>query len=329
MPSPLSNARRDHNGQTVLASAVEREIEGQAGLGAVDGNARVSPVPPAAGLRPKRRRTRVKVVALSVVLPLIPAVVFVAIWQAYTNSAGTLVIPAPIDVVEGFWSLIGSADVWEAFWISNQAFLIGFAISLLIGVPLGIAMGRFRKLELLVDGWLSTMLVTPMAMLVPLLIMAFGFSLSARGIVVVLFALPIVTVNCRAGVREVDPSLVEMARTFGAGEVTVWRRILCPPPHRLSGPVSDWTRPRHHRHGVGRTPACGSWFRQTAAGVSGHFRDRQALRCHRHGRDRISATHRACQANRAPHDSLGRRFGLVATLTSICSLEDYELELIS
>jgi len=152
----------------------------------------------------------------------------VALWQVYVASQGSLLAPGPWGVARGSVHLLGDAETWSALWTSNQALLVGFAASVVIGVPLGLAMGRFRRLELLADGWLSIMLVTPMAMIIPLLIIVFGFSLTARSVVVALFAMPMVTINCRAGVREVDPILVEMARTMGASELVVWRRVLLP-----------------------------------------------------------------------------------------------------
>ena len=43
-----------------------------------------------------------------------------------------------------------------------------------------------------------------------------------------LFSIVMLIVNSRAGVRQVDPALIEMARCFGAGEIQIWRRILLP-----------------------------------------------------------------------------------------------------
>jgi NitT/TauT family transport system permease protein len=63
-------------------------------------------------------------------------------------------------------------------------------------------------------------------MLMPIIIMSVGFDLRARALVVFLFAVPMVVVNTRAGVREVSPDLIEMARVFGANERKVWQKIL-------------------------------------------------------------------------------------------------------
>jgi ABC-type nitrate/sulfonate/bicarbonate transport system permease component len=67
-----------------------------------------------------------------------------------------------------------------------------------------------------------------MAAIIPLLVMSVGFGLASRVILVTVFAIVMVIVNARAGVRQVDPSLIQMARSFGASEATIWRRILIP-----------------------------------------------------------------------------------------------------
>ena len=58
--------------------------------------------------------------------------------------------------------------------------------------------------------------------------MSVGIGFEARVVVVFLFAVIVVIVNARAGVREVDPTMLEMARSFGCNELQIWRRIVLP-----------------------------------------------------------------------------------------------------
>src|SRR5207245_2810726 len=81
-----------------------------------------------------------------------------------------------------------------------------------LGVPLGLAMGRFRAAEQFTDVYVNILLVTPIAALIPLLLMSLGFTLTSRVVLVTLFALPMVVVNTRVGVRQVDSSLLPTAR---------------------------------------------------------------------------------------------------------------------
>lgn len=155
-------------------------------------------------------------------------VVFAVAWQLYATFWGGLLVPTFTQTVAAFVELLGSPEFWDAFLISNQALVLGFAAAVVIGVPLGVLLGRFRTLERLTDVYLNILLVTPMAAIIPLLIMSVGFGLLSRVILVTLFSVVMVVVNVRAGVRQVDPSLIQMARSFGAGEAHIWRYVLIP-----------------------------------------------------------------------------------------------------
>ena len=150
------------------------------------------------------------------------------IWEAYARIAGLLLIPTFSATVLGIVKLVLDPGTWGAFLVSNQALVVGFSISVVLGVVLGLGAARFRSIEGFVDPYLSILLVTPMAALIPILIMSLGFELSSRVVLVVVFTIPVVIVNSRAGVRQVDPNLIEMATSFGAKEREIWTKILLP-----------------------------------------------------------------------------------------------------
>lgn len=161
-------------------------------------------------------------------LRLLTLAVIAAIWQWYAITVGGLLIPTFDGTVIAFGELFLDPEFWTAVWISNQAMLIGFGITIALGIPIGLFMGRYRPAEAFTDVYINILLVTPMAAIIPLIIMAIGFGLNARVLLVVLFAIPMVIVNSRAGVRQCDPYLIEMAQSFGANERSIWWRILLP-----------------------------------------------------------------------------------------------------
>ena len=150
------------------------------------------------------------------------------LWEWGAESSTSLLIPSFSDTASALIALVSDREVWAALAISNQSLVIGFAASVVIGIPLGLAMGRFRRVESFTDFYLGVLLVTPMAAIMPLLIMATGLGLASRAILVTLSSIVVVVANTRAGVRQVDPSLIEMARSFRASEGQLWRRILIP-----------------------------------------------------------------------------------------------------
>ncbi len=149
-------------------------------------------------------------------------------WQLGALNAGGLLIPTFTDTVLAVVQLLFDPVLWQALLVSNQAMVIGFAISVVIGIPLGLAMGRFRAAEQFSDVYINILLVTPVSTLIPLLVMSVGIGLTARVILVVFFTFIMIIVNSRAGVRQVDPTLIEMGRSFGASERQLWQRIILP-----------------------------------------------------------------------------------------------------
>jgi len=149
-------------------------------------------------------------------------------WEVSARSVESILIPTFLETVDGFVRLGADPRLWEALFISNQALVVGFLIALVIGIPLGLAIGRFPTLERITNVYLNILLVAPMAALIPLLIMSLGLGFASRVVLIVLFAILVMVINARTGVRQVDAKLIEMARSFGASELQIWRRILLP-----------------------------------------------------------------------------------------------------
>jgi ABC-type nitrate/sulfonate/bicarbonate transport system permease component len=150
------------------------------------------------------------------------------LWQLGATAADSLFIPTFTSTVASTVELLVSPPVWEAFRRSNEALAIGFVASVVVGIPLGFGMARLRGMEPLVDPYLTILLVVPMAAIIPLLIMSLGIGMASRVVLIFLFAFPILVVNARAGVRQVDQTLIEMATSYGANERAIWRRVLLP-----------------------------------------------------------------------------------------------------
>ena len=153
-------------------------------------------------------------------------IVFALGWEWTAQRMHSLLLPGFFATLKALLGLIASPVLWNALWISNQAMLLGFALGAIIGVPLGFLMGRWPPAERFVDPYLSILLATPMAALIPIIIMATGLGMVSRVLIVFSFAFVVITVNTRAGLRAFDPGWIEMARSFSATEAQMWRKIL-------------------------------------------------------------------------------------------------------
>jgi ABC-type nitrate/sulfonate/bicarbonate transport system permease component len=161
-------------------------------------------------------------------LRLCSLALFAAVWEYAGRSLGYLTLPPFSSTAAALLELLREKTLWHALWISNQALVIGMAGATCLAVPLGIWIGRNERAERFSDLWLNLILVTPMAALIPVVVLAVGIGLTARSLVVGLFAVAVIAVNTRAGLRGLNPSLADMAHSFGASEMQIWRLVLLP-----------------------------------------------------------------------------------------------------
>ena len=140
-----------------------------------------------------------------------------------------MLIPTFTGMLAGFFQLLFvDGRIWEALLISNEALILGYILSVIVGVPLGLAAGRARLIDRMLNPYVGIILAVPIAPLIPIVITALGLGVASRVMIVFLFSFIYITVNTRAGVRTVDAGLIEMAKSFGATERQVWRRIMIP-----------------------------------------------------------------------------------------------------
>lgn len=172
--------------------------------------------------------TRTRLLDRPIVLRLLALAVFGGLWESFAMRRGSLMVPTFTDTVAAAFGLLASADFWAALRISNVALAYGLGLAIVLGIPLGVAMGRFRRLEQLTDVYVSILIVTPMAAIIPLILMSIGIGLASRILLVFVFAVVMIVVQSRAGVRQVDPALIEMARSYGSNEQQMWTNILLP-----------------------------------------------------------------------------------------------------
>lgn len=137
-------------------------------------------------------------------------------------------IPGPWVIVGSFADLIADGSLPEAMLISLQRVAIGLAIGLVIGVGLAVATGLSRFAEDLFDAPMQMLRTIPWPGLIPLLIIWFGID-EAPKVALVAFAVTFpLYLNVYAGIRSVDVTLVEAARTLGLGRAALVRHVMLP-----------------------------------------------------------------------------------------------------
>ncbi|NJM83225.1 MAG: ABC transporter permease [Tabrizicola sp.] len=161
-------------------------------------------------------------------------ILFFGLWQGAVSSGAvsSFVLPSPLEVLERMWKLMNQpfagALLHEHLLSSFGRFMGGFLLAAVIGVPLGLMMGRFRLLEDIVtplfEGYRY---VAPLAW-VPFAALWFGTGIGGPIMVIFTGAFAPCVINAYRGARLVDSYLIEAAQTHGASEFRVAREVLLP-----------------------------------------------------------------------------------------------------
>jgi len=147
------------------------------------------------------------------------------LWEIIGRLDVTFFIPPLSKVIATLFEVLGSTAFQKAMGETAQAFTLGVFFAVLVGVPVGILMGKNRLADELLLPWVNIFLSAPLTALVPVLMVLFGFGMKAIVITTTLFAIWIIILNARAGVLQINRSLIEMARSFGASPMDAFFKI--------------------------------------------------------------------------------------------------------
>ncbi|WP_345475539.1 ABC transporter permease [Actinoallomurus oryzae] len=165
--------------------------------------------------------------------------VFLISWQlvSVSGAVDAILLPAPTAVASAFGDMFTSPGIGADLRASGVEFIIGFLLSLVIGLPLGMLIGWYKRLGFALEPLINFFYSTPRIALMPILIIWFGIGLSSKIAVVFLGGVFPILINAAAGVRTVDRTLIQAARVFNATDRQVFLTVNLPAcvPFVLSG----------------------------------------------------------------------------------------------
>ena len=166
----------------------------------------------------------------TVLLGLLAVAIFLAAWQAafLVFPFNPLFISKPDLIWRAFLSLLQSGDLLRDLAISAVPFLYGFSAAVLVGVPLGIVMGWRERVSYALDPIMTVFYASPLVALAPLVIVFFGVGVSGKAIIIFVLAVFPFIFNAQAGVRAVDPLLINVVRSMGGSEWDLYRKVIAP-----------------------------------------------------------------------------------------------------
>jgi NitT/TauT family transport system permease protein len=158
-------------------------------------------------------------------------VVFLLAWELGSRAGviNEFFFGRPTGIVEAGIREVQTPRFWGDLAASFFEFASGFILAIILGVPVGLAAGRFRRLQYALDPWLNFFNSLPRIALLPVLVIMFGvFGPGSKIAVVFLGAFFSIVIPTMQGVRTTDKRFVDVARSFRASERLMFRSVVIP-----------------------------------------------------------------------------------------------------
>lgn len=172
----------------------------------------------------RRRRQLI----LNVGIRTLSLIAVLVLWEVFGGKIDQTLFTTPSKIALAAVTMIGSGELWAYLAPSLLVLLIGLSIAVVVGVLIGVLLARFRILDLALGVYITFLYSIPSVALVPLIVLWAGFDTSAKVIVLFMFAFFPMTINTYQGVKNVDPKLLEVGRSFRCSERQLWTNIILP-----------------------------------------------------------------------------------------------------
>ncbi|HTN51577.1 MAG TPA: ABC transporter permease [Anaeromyxobacter sp.] len=175
--------------------------------------------------------------ALRIALGTVALAAFVGLWQVASVTGlfgrvpeeyAALLLPRPGLVWSALWESALSGYLWDQLSVSLLRVAIGFVLSVLIGVPLGLTVALSSTANALIDPFVRIFSPIPGVAWVPLAILWFGLGDKAAIFIITVGSVFPVLLSTAQGVRAVDRGLLDAAETLGARFHQLLRRVVLP-----------------------------------------------------------------------------------------------------
>ena len=152
--------------------------------------------------------------------------VWCLLWEIIGQTGLMYLVPPFSSVLVAVVELVQLEKFQVATVTTLRSFGIGMALAAVIGIALGVLMGRVKAADKLLGMWVNLFVSAPLSALVPVLMILSGMGERTIVVSVFLFAVWIIVLDTRAGVQHVSGSLVEMGRSYGASRWQLYSRII-------------------------------------------------------------------------------------------------------
>ena len=162
------------------------------------------------------------------VIQIVSLIVVLVLWQVSGLFLNKILISTPSEIVSDFVEILLNGQLIRAFLGSAAEMAVGFTLACVVGISLGVLMGRWKTAERTVDPLVSFGNATPTIALLPVMEIWFGLGLAARLAFIFTICLWSLLINTLAGVKNVNRGWADVGISFGLSPFAATRRIFIP-----------------------------------------------------------------------------------------------------
>ena len=159
---------------------------------------------------------------------ILPMLIFLCLWQLIAFALSSKTLPPPSAVVVTLWHEIQTGDLLLHLGMTLRRVAISFTAAMLIGIALGLLMGRYKSWDCLLDNFLILGLNIPALVTIILCYIWFGLSETAAVIAVTANKIPVVAVSLREGARAIDKNLLQVATVYHLSRRDTFFKVYLP-----------------------------------------------------------------------------------------------------
>jgi NitT/TauT family transport system permease protein len=161
---------------------------------------------------------------------LIGVVGFLLFWEigSRVGFISEYFFSRPTGIVEAGAEEVQVPRFWDDVWTSFSEFAIGYLLAVVTGIPIGLLIGWYKKLQYIFDPWLNFLNSLPRFSLMPVIVIAFGLGILSKVAVVFLGAFFAIVIPTIQGVRTVDRRYLDVAQSFGASKPRLFITVVAP-----------------------------------------------------------------------------------------------------
>lgn len=176
------------------------------------------------------RARQLRTLAWRLVRPVVVIALFLAVWETAPRIGlvDSVFLPPLSQVVEAWFTLLGNGQLWEHVSASLSRALAGFALAILVSIPLGVAIGWYRPVADFLNPILELFRNTAALALLPVFVLILGIGETSKVALVIYASSFPILLNTISGVRTVDPLLIKSARSLGLSPIRLFQKVILP-----------------------------------------------------------------------------------------------------